>query len=201
MVDPLIHALIGDPIEYAPKIRIRSRKYTNLLDNYRLVHDVWLSDGSRLRRRLPEMNLAEGWNLFTFEEESQLRTLLVFGDITPPEFVLSTSVPTVINPLDLKRGFRVTGTILDNSFGSKHFKKVFKGHELLALPIFTREDGSSYVVLEFTVRDFADNTTPVSFELTLDEAEPLFHVKQRVVNPPRVVVSALMYLLGFGDES
>ena len=45
--DPVIHALIGAPIEYAPKVRLRNRKYTNRLNNYRFQYHVWRSDGRR----------------------------------------------------------------------------------------------------------------------------------------------------------
>ncbi|MDB4459083.1 hypothetical protein N9059_00760, partial [bacterium] len=197
VVDPLINALVGDPIEYAPKIRPRSARYSKRLSNYRFSYDVWTSNGERLRRRLPASPIAEGWNIFTFEEESSLRSLLVFGDITPPEFLLSENAPTVINPLDVRRGYRVTGKILDNSFGKKNFRKTFKGHHLLALPVFTREDGSSFIELSFSVRDFARNYTAVVVAVTLDENEPLHHVKKRRNNKARQVSSALKSLLGF----
>lgn len=200
-VDPNIHALIGAPIDYAPKIRIRSGKYSNNLASYRFSYDVYLSDGTRARRRHAPGPILEGWNLFTFEEEGWLRTQLVFGDITAPEFVLSSRTPTVVNPADLRRGFRVVGSIVDNSFGSRPFKKTFRGSQLLALPVLTREDGSEYIELQFSVRDFARNSTAVVFELTLDETEPLAHVKRRKRNTKRPVPAALNRLLGFTEST
>ena len=196
--DSLIHALIGDPIEYAPKVRIRSRRYSNNLSSYRLVYDVYNDDGSRRERvRGQRAPIREGWNLFTFDVDYQLRTLMVFGDITPPGFILSDKVPGVINPLDLRRGFRIVGKITDNSFGSKKFKKLFRGSYLTKLPVLTREDGSEYVELKFFVQDFARNRTWVLFELGLDPNEPLDHVKKRKRNSARPVKKALLCLLGF----
>lgn len=200
-VDSLIHGLVGNPIEYAPKVRIRSRRYSNNLTDYRLVYDVYGDDGSRQRFRGDRGPIREGWNLFTFTADDQLRTLLVFGDITPPGFVLSDKVPGVINPLDLRRGFRIVGTITDNSFGEKMFRKLFRGSHLTRLPVLTRDDGSQYVELKFFVQDFARNRTWVLFELGLDPNEPLDHVKKRKRNSARPVKKALLYLLGFDSAT
>jgi len=199
--DSLIHALVGDPIDYAPKVRIRSRRYSNNLADYRLVYDVYSGDGSRQRFRGQRGPIREGWNLFTFDVDDHLRTLLVFGDIIPPGFILSDKVPGVINPLDLRRGFRIRGTITDNSFGTKMFRKLFRGSHLTKLPVLTREDGSEYVELTFFVQDFARNRTWVLFELGLDPNEPLDHVKKRKRNSKRPVKKALLYLLGFDSAT
>lgn len=200
--DSLIHALIGDPIEYAPKVRSRSRRYSNNLTNYRLVYDVYNDNGSRRERARGQRGpIREGWNLFTFTVDDHLRTLLVFGDITPPGFILSDRVPGVINPLDLRRGFRIRGTITDNSFGTKNYKKLFRGSYLKRLPVLTREDGSEYVELKFFAQDFARNRTRVLFELGLDPNEPLDHVKKRKRNSARPVKKALLYLLGFDQAT
>lgn len=200
--DPLIHALVGDPIEYAPKVRLRNRKYTNRLNNYRFQYHVWRSDGRRHFVRWPNrLTIREDWNLITFEEEGYKRTLLIFGDVTPPGFILSPNVPDTINPLDLRRGFRVAGTITDNSFGTKMFRKTFRGNFLNRLPVQTRADGSEYIDLEFWVYDFARNRTKVIFSLTLDPNEPLDHVKKRKRLPRRRTATALLVLLGFDEES
>lgn len=200
--DPLIHALIGDPIEYAPKVRLRNRRYTNRLTNYRFQYNVWRSDGRRhFVRQRERLTLREDWNLVTFEEEGYKRTILIFGDITPPEFVLSKKFPPVINPLDLRRGLRVVGTLLDNSFGSKMFRKTFRGSALQKLPLLTREDGSEYIELAFWVRDFARNRTHVVVEVTIDPDEPLDHIKKRKRMSRRRTAKALRVLLGFDDET
>jgi hypothetical protein len=195
--DPLIHALIGDPIAYPPKVRLRNRRYTNRLNNYRLNYDVCYEDGSKVKRRTRQgITVSEGWNMFTVEEGGFMRTHLVFGDITAPEFLLSAKTPTIVNPLDLRRGFRVVGEILDNSFGSKPFKKKFKGSFLTKLPLQTRADGSTFIEIAFAVRDFARNSTDVSFVLDIDGDEPLAHVKKRKRNRARPVGAALRELLG-----
>ncbi len=199
--DPVIHALIGAPIEYAPKVRLRNRKYTNRLNNYRFQYHVWRSDGRRhFVRWRDRINLREDWNLVTFEEEGHKRTLMIFGDITPPEFVLGNRDLTV-NPADLRRGFRIVGRILDNSFGSKMFRKTFRGSHLKKLPLLTREDGSQYIELNFWVQDFARNRTAVTVELTVDPNEPLDHVKRRKWLKKRKTAKALLFLLGFDEES
>jgi hypothetical protein len=198
--DPLIHALIGNPIEYAPKICLRSRKYTNDLTDYRLRYDVYLEDGKE-HRKVQIGDISEGWNIYTFQEAGWLRSAFVFGDTIAPEFVLSSQTDSVVNPEDLKKGFRVLGTIQDNSFGSRPFKKVFEGSYLLALTRLTRGDGSEYVELKFIISDFASNQTEVVFELTIDPAEPRAHVKRRKVNNPRLVTVALKSLLGFTNDN
>ena len=136
----------------------------------------------------------------TFEEEGHKRTLMIFGDITPPEFVLGNSDLTV-KPADLRRGFRIVGRILDNSFGSKMFRKTFRGSHLKKLPLLTREDGSQYIELNFWVQDFARNRTAVTVELTVDPNEPLDHVKRRKWLKKRKTAKALLFLLGFDEES
>lgn len=199
--DPLIHALIGDPIEYAPKVRLRNRRYTNRLNRYRFQYDVWRSDGRRHRVRWSNrLTLREDWNLVTFEEEGQTRTLMIFGDITPPGFILGNQDLTV-NPLDLRRGFRVVGRITDNSFGSKMFRKTFRGSYLNRLPLVTRADGSEFIELNFWVSDFARNRTAVTVELTVDPDEPLDHIKKRKRLAKRKTAKALLFLLGFDEET
>ena len=199
--DPVIHALIGAPIEYAPKVRLRNRKYTNRLNNYRFQYHVWRSDGRRhFVRWSDRLNLREDWNLVTFEEEGYKRTLMIFGDIIPPGFILGNKDLTV-NPADLRRGFRIVGTITDNSFGRKMFRKTFRGSHLTRLPLLTREDGSQYIELNFWVQDFARNRTAVTVELTVDENEPLDHIKRRKWLKKRKTAKALLFLLGFDEES
>ena len=196
-VDESIHALIGEPAVYAPKVRLANRKYTNQLENYRVRYWVYPEDADRYRDEVGIYNLIEGWNLFTFEVDGSLRTLFAFGDIIPPSFEPNEELPNVINPLDLSRGFRVTGTILDNSFGERNFRKSFNGKQLAELPVEMGIDGSQYVVLVFDVWDFARNSTTVYYTLFLDEEEPRAHVKVRKVLPKRIVTSALTNLLGF----
>ncbi len=201
-VDPVIHALIGDPTEYPPRVKLRNRRYTNQLEGYRLKYTVYYPDGTDETVRVDEKEtLGEDWNFITIKLGEYLRTFLIFGDITPPEFELSSKVDTVVNPLDLKRGFVISGTILDNSFGEKRFRKRFKGKALLELPVMTRDDGSQFIALEFEVKDFAKNATPYALEVDLDPDAPRASKKKRKKLDSRKVTKALKRLLGVPEES
>ncbi len=194
--DERIHALIGEPITYPPKVRMRSRKYTKSLSGYRLRYLVTFEDGTTERRRpSARIGLIPGWNILPVMEGGFLRSHLVFGDIVHPEFEPSPKLPMAVNPLDLRRGFRIVGQILDNSFGIRPFKRKFSGRVLTGLPILERADGSSYVELAFPVFDFARNRTNVVYALDLVEDEPLAHVKSRRRNRARPVARALHELL------
>lgn len=199
ILDPTIHALIGDPISYRPRLKLRSGGYSNKLTNYKLSYDVLYDDGSRVRRRVPGIQqLLEGWNMFTFDEEG-LRTIFVFGDITPPTFVPSEKLPLAIHPSDLNRRFFVSGMIFDNSFGSKKFRKKYNPAQLKDM-VQTRPDGSQFILFEFEIRDFARNTTPVSYLLEVSESELPDHVKKRKVLNRRETVKALLALLGIPED-
>lgn len=196
-VDPQIHALIGAPISYPPRVALRGRRYTNRLNNVRVRYYVIYEDGTRVKRTLPgRVNLNEGWNITTFEEAGHLRSVMMFGDLTAPSFIPSPGLPGVLNPADLKRGFRVTGTIVDNSFGTDMFKKKYSGAQMLSLPVQTRADGSTFIELSFSVRDLARNSTPVVLPLELDAGAPLAHENRRRQLDSRPVVDALNELLG-----
>lgn len=200
IVDPNIHALIGDPISYRPRLKLRSPGYSNQLSNYKLRYVVLHDDGSKVHRKVPGIQqLIEGWNMFTFDEEG-LRTVFVFGDITPPTFVASENLPLAIHPSDLKRKFTISGMIFDNSFGSKKFKKRYKPQDLANM-IQTRPEGTQFILFEFKVRDFAKNITPVSYLLEISESELPDHVKKRKRNNRRETVRALIALLGLPEES
>lgn len=196
-IDPTIHGLVGAPISYPPRVKLRNRTYTNDLTGYRVRYRVYAADGTSVDRRWDDrVDLQTGWNLITFEESGHLRTLMIFGDIIAPTFQASEGLAGVINPLDLKRGFRVTGLKLDNSFGEKRCRKKFSGSYLLGLPRYANGDGTEYVQLVFTIKDFARNETEVAYVLVLDENEPLAHQKRRVVLEPQIVTMTLFSLLG-----
>ena len=165
MIHDRINGLIGDPTSYMPELKLKSRKYTNRLNNYVLVYQ----DPAGKRVRDPQrVNLQEGWNVITRTIDGATRSFFVYGDNTNPTFVLSRSQPLVINPVLLSQGFSVHGKVTDDSVGTKHFKKKFNGRLLQNLPVQTRPDGSQYLSLRFRLRDRAGNRTPVNVELTLD---------------------------------
>jgi hypothetical protein len=123
------------------------------------------------------------------------RTFFIFGDVEAPTFQLSSETKLVINPLGLDFGFNVHGTILDNSFGHMAFHKRFT--DLRERPIVTRPDGSQYILLEFTIRDLAGNTTAVALELTLDPTAPVIQGAEQRDLPPRELAVTLYELLQY----
>ena len=187
-----VNGLVGSRSEYLPDLRLRSRKYTNQLENYRLSYND--ADGNRVRDPDHE-NLCEGWNLLTREVDGHTRTFFVYGDITAPTFELNPEQPLIINPLVLNQGFTLHGSIHDDSFGTRKFKRKYKGSDLLSQPLQTRDDGSMFILLEFTIRDMAGNRTPVSFELTLDDTAPLNPLGPQKELPPRKMSPTLIALL------
>ncbi len=192
ITDPAIRGLIGDPASYLPEFKLRSRKFTNQLDGYRLVYQT--PDGARVREQ-ETINLREGWNVITRQIDGQTRTFLVYGDVTGPTLNLKDPI-TEINPIDLKRGFTLKGKLSDDSFGAKNFKKKFKN--LDQMPVQTRDDGTKYLVLEFDVKDLAGNVTKIRHELTIDSNAPLVQDRGfRRDLPKRELSETLLSLIGF----
>jgi hypothetical protein len=193
--DPRIRGLIGDPATYLPDLYLTSRKYTNQLNGYVLTYKD--ATGTRFTDPTP-VNLREGWNLITRNLGGHARTFLVFGDVTGPTFTLDPNLSMKINPLDLKEGFTVRGTVSDNSTGTDGFYLHFAN--LDQLPLQTRPDGSLFVVLRFTIRDRAGNLTDVALELTVDPMAPRLRDIGFVDLPERSVSVTLVALLGFKDD-
>jgi hypothetical protein len=193
--DPRIRALIGDPSTYLPDLTLLSRKYTNQLNEYQLIYRV--GEGPRIIDPT-RVNLREGWNLITRQIGGYNRTFLVYGDITAPTFTVDPKLLLSINPLDLKTGFVVRGTVCDDSTGCRAFKQRFI--DLDRLPLQTRADGSQYLVISFSVRDLAGNSTPVAIEVTVDPNAPREQDQGFRDLPPRSVSITLIFLLGFADD-
>src|SRR5262249_55943519 len=128
--DPKINALIGPPSSYRSNLDLISRKYSNDLVNYKLSYK-YVDETQNALITVQELSatpLTSGWNLLTRTIQGVLRTLLVYGDNTPPSFVASSSMPLVINKADLDNGvtFFVDGFVVDDSFGKMHFVQGFK---------------------------------------------------------------------------
>jgi len=189
---PGINGLVGSPSVYPPELKLISPKYTNKLADYDLVYID--GDGELIHDPTP-VALDEGWNLITRTIHGMPRTFFVFGDVEAPTFQLSSETKLVINPLGLDFGFNVHGTILDNSFGHMAFHKKFT--DLRERPIVTRPDGSQYILLEFTIRDLAGNTTAVALELTLDPTAPVIQGTEQRDLPPRELAVTLYELLEY----
>jgi hypothetical protein len=191
--DPRIQGLVGDRVSYQETLALRSRKYTNQLTGYRLVYSR--GDGTQVRES-NVVNLREGWNLLTRTIDGRARTFLVFGDTTGPSFALNSGVALVINPLDLKSGFVVRGTIRDNSTGSKPFHQRFTDLNQL---VQTRTDGSQFVVIRFRIRDMAGNVTEVALTLAIDSRAPRQNDLGYVDLPSRPASATLLVLLDLND--
>ena len=191
--DSRIQGLIGDPAAYQESLVLRSRKYTNQLAGYRLVYSR--EDGTQVRDQQP-VDLREGWNLIVRPIGGRTRTFLVFGDVTGPSFTLNSGIQLVINPLDLKSGFVVRGTVRDNSTGSKTFQQRFTD---LNQVVQTRPDGSQFAVIRFRIRDMAGNVTDVSLTLSVDPRAPRQNDIGYVDLPGRPVSATLLVLLQLED--
>jgi hypothetical protein len=162
-----IHGLLGSPAVYPPEYTLVSAKYTNRLNAYQLVY----MDANGNTVKVAQLfNLVEGWNLLTVIIGGMPRTFLVNGNTTPPVVTISPFNPTSINPADLANPFTLMLTVYDNSVGYYQIAPKLTG--LDKLPVLTAPDGSKYIVVKYTVKDPAGNTTTVSFDLTLDPNAP-----------------------------
>src|SRR5262249_48187321 len=133
--------------------------------------------------------LREGWNLLTRTVLGQTRTLLVFGDVTPPTFELSTNVPSVVNQADIDNGasFVIQGTIVDNSFGRRSFYTSVRLND--ARSVTLNADGT--LTIAFTIKDLAGNTTVVTLTLQVSRTATLVKDLGRI-NLPTIEASATL---------
>ncbi|MCX7423722.1 MAG: hypothetical protein NT013_29880 [Planctomycetia bacterium] len=194
--DARINALIGPTSAYLPSLELGSAKYSNDLENYKLSYS-FKYHARVVVRELIATPLAEGWNLLTRTILGATRTLLVFGDITPPTFQTNLNIAKTLNQADLANGtnFVIDGKILDNSFGSKRFNIIIKlndANHVSALK--TRADGSQYVTISFKIKDFADNTSIVNLDFTVSTTATLVKDMGRK-NQPLFDVSATLQAL------
>jgi hypothetical protein len=205
--DPHVRGLIGSAGAYLPDLQLVSAKYTRFnpdAPSYALAYRYWngtqyvtvreTAAAGQLRQLRP------GWNLLqvTLPGSSQPRTLLVFGDDVPPTFQFGPQFPGVINQADIDNGATlvVEGDILDNSFGSMHYRQSFRLNDATHFSaVQTRADGSHYVVLSFTIHDFAGNTYLVTTELTVTDTATLIQnigmLNLPTIAPSRTLVTLL----------
>jgi hypothetical protein len=164
---PGIHGLLGSVATYPPELTLVSREYTNRLNGYQLIY----SDANGNTVRVPQLfNLQQGWNLLTLTIGGMPRTFLVNANTTPPVVTVSPFTPAAINPADLGNPFTLQLTVYDNSVGYYQIAPKITG--LDKLPVQTAPDGTKYIVIKYTVKDPAGNTTTVSWQLTLDPNLP-----------------------------
>ena len=191
--DPTINALIGDATEYQTKIKMKSKVWSSELEGYQLRYKD--PETGKTVKDPNRVDLREGWNVITRQVNGEKRSFLVFGDTTPPEFILKTKLLS-INPADLKKGIKIVGQIKDDSLGSKNFKKRFKN--LDKLTVQSKVDGTEFVVLSFSVKDRAGIRTAVEIEIVIDPDLPREHVRKRKNLDQRVIPEeTLAALLGF----
>jgi hypothetical protein len=190
------------PVSYLPDLQLLSPKYFNFTLNPYLLAYKYLDPTTNKYVTVKETTpttLVAGWNLITRTILGQTRTLLVYGDNTPPTFTFSSSVPGVINKADIDNGstFVVDGYIQDDSFGKKHFRAEFKLNDPTHFSaIKTRPDGSQYVTLTFTVSDYAGNTFLVTADITVTYTATLIKDLGRKNLPTIPLSVTLMELLG-----
>jgi hypothetical protein len=200
VVVPKIHAVIADPATYPAPVTLQSAKYTNNLTGYLLSYKD--ANGKRVKETTPTA-LREGWNLLTrTASDGSVRTFLVYGDVTPPTFTLDKSIVLTINPVDLKTGIYIEGTVTDNSTGSQAFRQQFSDLDQLTVKTKTNADGTTvnYITLTFTIKDRAGNATVVSLDIVIDPNAPLQENRGFQDLPPKPVSVTLLSLLGFIDD-
>jgi hypothetical protein len=190
--DARVHGLLGDPGSLLSRLTLVSPKYTKQMQGYQLVY----RNAQNQQVVDPQLvNLRQGWNLITRTIEGRARTFLVYGDGIAPTFRVDPNLKLVINAVDLPKGFKVEGQILDDSFGSTPFGKVITGLDQLQLQ--ARSDGSKYVPLQFDVQDLAGNSTTVKLDLTIDFSTILPPTFDPITLTPRQLSETLLALLGY----
>lgn len=188
-----INGLVGSRSEYQSRLKLRSSKYTNELDDYVLS---FVDANGDLVVDAAAVDLREGWNLITRQVAGETRTFFVYGDVTEPTFQLTMSDDELrVNPLGLSHGFVVHGRVFDDSFGDMTFRKKFK--DLQERPILTDEDGTEYIELSFTIRDLAGNSLDVTVRVVLDPDAPLVPGTGQRDLPPRPVPQTLAELIEY----
>ncbi len=181
--NPRIDALLGPKATYLPDLVLLSKKYVNEdLGPYLLSYKVYDPSGVKpdkngyvtVKETTPTL-LADGWNLITREILGHTRTLLVFGDNLGPSFVLNANSPATINLADLDNGstFVIEGDLVDNSFGKKHFYQTIQLNDANHVSALQTDAIGQFVILTFTIKDFAGNTSTVHLRLNVTATSTL----------------------------
>ena len=123
--------------------------------------------------------LHEGWNVLTINpptDGGHVRTLLVYGDDTPPTFQLNTSgSPLLINQADIDNGstYHISGNIVDASVGTKHFETTvvlnnFTPTDAKGNPLnHVEQIDANHIWVVFTIFDNAKNPYLVKIMVTV----------------------------------
>ena len=201
--DPLINGLVGAKAQYQPELYLFSPRYYNYVTNgpYKLTYGYAAtanSPSAYIAESSPTA-LTNGWNLLTRTVLGQPRTLLVFGDSTPPNLQLDAKMPTTINKADLDNGsaFLINAELLDDSIGSQKFQQSIKLNDpKIVSALKTRADGTQFVTLTFTIQDLANNKTIIKLDLDVTFTAPLLKDIGRKNDPFFTPSSTLLGLIG-----
>ncbi|MFM9966445.1 MAG: G8 domain-containing protein [Planctomycetaceae bacterium] len=201
--DPLINGIVGPKSQYQPELYLFSPRYYNFVTNgpYKLTYGYAAtanSPSAYIAESLPTP-LVNGWNLLTRTVLGQPRTLLVFGDSTPPNLQLDAKMPTTINKADLDNGsnFLINAQLLDNSIGSQKFQQTIKLNDpKIVSALKTKADGTQFVTLTFTIQDLANNKTTIKLDLNVTFTAPLLKDIGRKNDPFFVSSPTLLGLIG-----
>jgi hypothetical protein len=164
-----LRGIAGALATYPDSYTLMSAQFTSQLDGYQLAYRrTDASKASPVTVDPTPATLQEGWNLITRLIDGYLQTFFVFGDVTPPTFRVDPNLVLAVQASELSNSFTVVGTIVDNAdvTGVKQsFSQPFTG--LDRLPLHQRSDGSTYLILSFTIADLAGNTSQVDLEITV----------------------------------
>jgi hypothetical protein len=175
--NPRIDGLIGEHADYLAELQLLSRKYVNGdAGPYLLGYKYYDPSNAKANRsgyvtvkETVPTPLVNGWNLVTREILGETRTLLIYGDNIKPTFVVDPNLNTLINVADINNGstFVIQGTVVDNSFGSRHFYKEIKLDDPKFVSAVQTDATGSFVILTFTIKDSAGNATVVQMRLNV----------------------------------
>jgi hypothetical protein len=185
---------------YLPDLHLVSAKYSNNA-TYTLVYK-YLDTATGKYKSVKEAStttLHSGWNLLTRPIAGSTRTLLVYGDFTPPTFEFNAGIIRPINRADIDNGatFVIMGSIIDDSFGKRPFELDVKLNDPKYFsPVHKDSSGNDVITLTFTVKDFAGNTFPVVIDLQVSYTAILTKDVGRKDLPTSPASTTLVALLG-----
>lgn len=209
--DPLINGIVGPKAQYQPDLYLFSPRYYNYVTSgpYKLTYGYAATSNSPSAyvAETTPTPLVNGWNLVTRQVLGQPRTILIYGDNTPPSLQLDANTPTTINKTELDNGasFMIDAQLIDDSFGTRHFQQFIKLNDSkIVSALKTRADASMYVTLTFTVEDMAHNKSIINVDLNVTYTASLLKDIGRMNDPFFVPSSTLLGLINsvelFGDQ-
>lgn len=203
-----INGLVGDVLaSYPTNLKLTSHKYTQFAADGVTVAPYTLSykyadpahPGSYITvRETTPTTLHAGWNFLSRTVNGSLRTLLVYGDDTPPDFVINSHVPLIINTADFNNHaiWKLEGQVTDDSFGSRFFRKNFTlGDTHFFSAFFQKPDGKSYTTFSMTITDLAGNSKIWKLDLQVSDSAPLQKDLGRTYLPDIIPSDTLIALI------